>query len=198
MPPRSRGPSDPPANGRTVLGDEAFRNEQRRVAAGMASAAAITAVVLASSVFWAPGEDRVAPVAERLQTAMRADVFVVLWLAATIANVARLRFLSIEDIAGSGAGSGSRRVRDAVAILQNTAEQVVLAVLTHLGLAATMGEPTAMLVALAVLFSVGRALFWAGYGRGAGGRALGFALTFYPTIAALALSAAMLLLGRSR
>ncbi len=54
-----------------------------------------------------------------------------------------------------------------------------------------------MLTALAILFCIGRALFWAGYGRGAGGRALGFALTFYPTIAAFGLSAAMLLLGRS-
>lgn len=36
-----------------------------------------------------------------------------------------------------------------------------------------------------MLFSIGRWLFAAGYARGAGARALGFALTFYPTVAAL-------------
>lgn len=176
--------------------DEAFRREQRRVAVSMALAVTITGVVLALAAFWEP-EGPAQPVAERLQAALRADVFVVAWLAAAIGNVARLRFFSRDDIAGSGAGAGSQPVREAVAILQNTAEQVVLAVLTHLALAAILGRPTAMLVALAALFCAGRALFWAGYGRGAGGRALGFALTFYPSVAALGLAAVTLVLGRA-
>ena len=181
----------------TMPRDEAFRHEQRRVAVGMALAVIITAVALSVAAFWGAEKTLVVPVAERLQAALRADVFVVGWLAATIANVARMRFASIEDIAGSSVGSGSRSVRDAVAILQNTAEQVLLAVLTHLVFAAIIGHPAAMLTTLVTLFCVGRTLFWVGYKRGAGERALGFALTFYPTVAALGISAAMLLLGKS-
>jgi len=37
----------------------------------------------------------------------------------------------------------------------------------------------------AILFVFGRILFWRGYARGAPARALGFALTFYPTLAML-------------
>jgi len=40
----------------------------------------------------------------------------------------------------------------------------------------------------AVLFSIGRLLFFAGYARGAAARSLGFALTFYPTVGLLVLS----------
>ena len=182
---------------RTMPRDEAFQHEQRRVAVGMALAVIITAVALSVAAFWEPEQTLVVPVAERLQAALREDVFVIGWLAATIANVARLRFTSIEDIAGSSAGSGSQSVRDAVSILQNTAEQVLLAVLTHLVFAAVIGHPAAMLTTLVTMFCMGRTLFWFGYKRGAGGRALGFALTFYPTVAALGISAAMLLLGKS-
>ncbi|TXN39945.1 MAPEG family protein [Methylobacterium sp. WL30] len=177
--------------------NEVFRHEQHRVAVGMVLAVIVTAIMLSLAAFWDPEKTLMVPVAERLQTALRADVFVIGWLAAAIANVARLRFFSIEDIAGSSAGSGSQSVRDAVAILQNTAEQVVLAVLTHLVFAAVVGHPTAILMTLAAMFCVGRTLFWVGYKRGARGRALGFALTFYPTVTALGTSAAMLLLGRS-
>ena len=177
--------------------EEAFRHEQRGVAAGMAVAAIPTAVVLALAAFWKPTAAGTVSVAERLQVALRADVFVICWLAAAIANVARLRFFSSDDIAGSSAGPGSQPVRDAVAILQNTVEQVVLAVPTHLVFAAIVAPPAAMLVALAGLFCVGRALFWIGYKRGARGRARGVALTFYPTVAALGISAVTLLLGRS-
>lgn len=176
--------------------DEAFRREQRRVALGMAGAVLVTGIVLALAAFWEP-DGPVLPVAARLQAALRADVAVVAWLAAAIGNVARLRFLSRDDIAGSSAGAGSQPVREAVAVLQNTAEQVVLAVLTHLAVAAIIDRPAALLAALSVLFCLGRALFWAGYRRGAGARALGFALTFYPSVAALGLAAGTLLLGRA-
>jgi uncharacterized membrane protein YecN with MAPEG domain len=40
-------------------------------------------------------------------------------------------------------------------------------------------------VALSALFVVGRIAYWIGYPQGAGARAFGFALTFYPTIMAL-------------
>ncbi|GJD30130.1 hypothetical protein PMNALOAF_1374 [Methylobacterium adhaesivum] len=176
-------------------GDDAFRQAQRRVALAMALGLTVTMGWLALAVALDAGHPA-QPLAERLQAALRADLFVVGWLAAAIADVARRRFFSRDDIAGSAAGAASRAVREAAAILQNTAEQVVLAVPVHLALATVMARPTVALAALAALFGAGRALFWLGYRRGPGGRALGFALTFYPTVAALGLAAAMLVLGR--
>lgn len=173
-----------------------FRAEQRRVAVGMASGLAITALALTLAAFWDPVEWPVRPVVERLQTALRTDLFVVGWLAAAIANVARLRFFSFDDIAGSKAGPGSKPVQDAVAILQNTLEQCVLAVPTHLAFATIADHPTSVLMTLTALFCAGRAMFWIGYRHGAHGRALGFALTFYPTVAILVVSAVKLTTGR--
>lgn len=167
-----------------AAGGRTFADEQRRVALSMAAAVVVTILtfVVALSL------DRNAaalPFAGRLQTVLRADVFVVAWLAAAIGNVARLRFFSPDDIAGSGAGEGTQRVRRAVAILQNTAEQTILAVFAHVSLAATLTHITALSVALAGLFVIGRLAFWAGYARGAAGRAFGFALTFYSSVGAM-------------
>jgi uncharacterized membrane protein YecN with MAPEG domain len=64
----------------------------------------------------------------------------------------------------------------------------VLAVGAHLIVVATFGTSTAIVAALAGLFAVGRLLFWIGYRYGAKWRAFGFALTFYPSVLALAAS----------
>ncbi|WP_293881194.1 MAPEG family protein [Sphingomonas sp.] len=124
--------------------------------------------------------------AERMKIVARADLFVIIWLTAAIANVARLRFFSSDDIAGSSRSTGSQSVRDAGAILQNTLEQTVLAISVHFALAAEVHTltPTAA-GALAGLFSLGRLLFWIGYRHGAARRAFGFALTFYPNVGVL-------------
>ena len=50
--------------------------------------------------------------------------------------------------------------------------------------------------AAAILFFVGRVLFWRGYAHGASARALGFALTFYPSVAMLLLVVGRLLRAR--
>lgn len=113
---------------------------------------------------------------------LRWDVLVVVCLLANIGALARHRFFSPEDIDGGGLGEGTARARVLQATLQNTLEQTVLAVVVHLIWAATMPFfwQAAVPVA-AVLFFVGRLLFWRGYSRGAPARALGFALTFYPS-----------------
>ena len=49
--------------------------------------------------------------------------------------------------------------------------------------------------AAVILFVVGRALFWRGYASGAPGRALGFALTFYPQVVMLVVIAGYVLVG---
>ncbi|MHA6722124.1 MAPEG family protein [Sphingomonas sp. RS2018] len=173
-----------------------FRNEQRRVAWRMGSALVLTIVVLVAAFIVGSSQPAI-PLADRLQFALRTDTLVVGWLLAAIANVARLRFFSEDDIAGSGAGGGTTRVRNAAAILQNTLEQVVLAVVTHMIVATTFGHPQPILVALTCLFSVGRLSFWAGYGRGAHGRAFGFALTFYPSAIMLVTAGSLIALGKA-
>lgn len=165
-----------------------FKQEQRRVASAMA-AALVTAIVFLGVAAVVDRTAEPATFVSRLQFAIRADLLVVVWLAAAIANVARLRFFSERDIAGSSAETGSDEVRAAGSILQNTFEQAGLAIVTHLIVAATFSRSSNLIMALVCLFALGRLLFWVGYRRGAKGRAFGFALTFYPTLLALLASA---------
>lgn len=160
-----------------------FRQEQRGVAFRMVAALCVTILVSATCLY--RGAAAPTTLAERLIVTTRADVFVLCWLAAAIGNVARLRFFSADDVAGSGSGTATAEVGRANAILQNTLEQVVLAVPIHVALAVLVASSVPLIEALAALFATGRFLFWIGYARGAKSRAFGFALTFYPSLAGL-------------
>ncbi|WP_333573092.1 MAPEG family protein [Sphingomonas sp.] len=164
--------------------ERAFKAEQRGVAIGMASALLLTILVLGLVAF-VTHHRSAPPFPQRLQDALRIDLLVILWVAVGIANVARLRFFSEQDIGGSGGHQASEQVRIANAVLENSFEQAVLAMVTHLIVAATFEGSTPLIAALACLFALGRLLFWRGYKRGASGRAFGFALTFYPSVLAL-------------
>ncbi|MGJ5175545.1 MAPEG family protein [Bradyrhizobium oligotrophicum] len=175
--------------------DAAFHREQKQVAGGMAAAALIAIVAIGIALWQADGPAQ--PAAGRLATALKLDLFVIVWLLASIGNVARLRFFSAQDIAGSATTVATEAVRRGNAILQNTLEQAVLAVSVHLALAAILPDPRTLLTTLVVLFGLGRLLFWLGYARGAAGRAFGFALTFYPTAFALLAGLGLVLAGRA-
>jgi hypothetical protein len=122
-------------------------------------------------------------------------VLPLLTLMVSIMRVANHRFATPEDIDGSGLTVGTRKIQILRAILQNTLEQTVLAVSGYLVGSVILphgwlrGIPTA-----ALLFVIGRILFAAGYARGAGGRAMGFGLTAYPTFALLVTIAIILVL----
>ncbi|MEZ4448361.1 MAG: MAPEG family protein [Nannocystaceae bacterium] len=119
-----------------------------------------------------------------------------LCLVITIGRLARHRFRTPDDIDGSGLTQGTEDARLMQAVLQNTLEQVLLAALTYGAYAARMPRGwLAALPAAAALFLVGRLLFIAGYRRGAPGRALGFALTFYSSVV-LAIAALVAAIGR--
>ena len=114
-----------------------------------------------------------------------------LWLAAAIGDVARRRFGSDDAI-----GGGDRvdpRVDVANAILRNTAEQALLAGIAYTALTLLSDHARVPVALFAACFSAGRLLFWTGYRDGAEARALGFALTFYPSIAALLMAAVALI-----
>ncbi len=158
------------------------------VFASSLGAAAITALILWFA--WSAGErwlPRIDDLGERLGFALRLDLAVLLCLAVAIFRVSTQRVRSVEDIGGSASPSESTAVRQSRAILQNTLEQVVLAIPAHLALATVLpSERTAVLAALVLLFVTGRVAFAVGYPHGAPGRSLGFGLTVYSTMAAMA------------
>jgi uncharacterized membrane protein YecN with MAPEG domain len=165
---------------------EPFRREQCRVAAAMA-AALLTALALLGFAFARAGAS--VPFADRLQATLRADLFVLLCLAAAIGDVARRRFFSVQDIAA--AGPASPAVAAARSMLQNTLEQSVLAIGAHLALTAAFDRSAVPVAVLVGLFVAGRVMFYCGYRHGAGARAFGFALTFYPSVLALVAALAL-------
>ena len=122
-------------------------------------------------------------VAERLALVLRADLVVALWVVVAIRMVAKVRFESKDDNAGSAFGSPSARLAVPAAFLQNTLEQAFIAFVGHLALATVEGEaPLAYVLGSVALFCLGRATFLLGYPRGAGGRAFGIVTTVLPTL----------------
>jgi uncharacterized membrane protein YecN with MAPEG domain len=126
--------------------------------------------------------------AAALVHALRWDVLVVVCLTVNIGLLARHRFFTPEDIDGGGLTQGTPQAQVLQSTLQNTLEQTVLALSVHtIWAVATPQNWQAAVPAAAILFLVGRVLFWRGYAHGASARALGFALTFYPSVAMLIL-----------
>jgi len=158
--------------------------KQRGVLHGIIIGAAISIAVIAGAVLASPALlSPQATAGERIAFALRADAFIGLWLAISVGLLARHRFFSPEDIDGGGLSLGTETASILQATLQNTLEQTVLAVLVHLAWASLM--PVSWLAAIpaaVVLFLCGRVLFVRGYRAGAPSRALGFALTFYPSV----------------
>ena len=124
--------------------------------------------------------------AERASIAIQASSLLAICLAVAIGRPAKHRFFTPEDIDGSGLRPGSDRAILLQSLLQNTLEQSVLALLVYLAWAAAMPASWLSVVPLAAIsFAAGRIMFFAGYGSGAPSRALGFTMTFYPSVAML-------------
>jgi hypothetical protein len=153
----------------------------------MGAGALVTAIVLSAPSSWF-GVVLPPDLPGRLTYAIHADAVAMLWLLAAIANVARRRFFSPEDIDGGGLAPASNRISVTVAVLQNTLEQSVLACVLYPSLAClASGDDCLLIPPLLTLFCIGRFTFWLGYRHGAAWRAFGFAATFYPTVFGYAL-----------
>ncbi|MGJ3260428.1 MAG: MAPEG family protein [Rhodospirillales bacterium] len=160
--------------------DDAQRRVMRNMLAALTlSIAALAWAAVAGPAFLLPPADAASP----FVWALTWDAGILACLIVAIGNLARHRFFTPADIDGGGLTAGTERARVFQAVLQNTLEQAVIAVMAHLFWAAVMpfGAQAALPVA-ALLFVVGRICFAAGYAGGAGARAFGFALTFYPTV----------------
>ena len=158
-----------------------FRQKQAAVAAWIFLGLAVTIGGFLLPFVWSDFSQAPSDPLKRIVLWLAGDLFLVLFLLFAIARLARHRFFSVEDI--DAGGEGTLRAMALQAQLQNTLEQVVLAIVAH---GAWMLLAPAAFGMLALLFAgyfcVGRVLFFVSYGRGAPGRALGFALTFYPSV----------------
>jgi len=154
---------------------------QRGVIKGMASglSLAVAAIALSAYALYPLG----ASLAERASLLALCLLPPAAMLVISIARLAKHRFFTPADIDGSALTEGSDRARLLQALLQNTLEQVALAVPIYAAWAFL--APARLLGALAAasgLFLLARLLFFKHYASGAAARSLGFALTFYPTV----------------
>ncbi len=158
--------------------------EQLSIIPGMIGAAAVGALFVWAGTRWYPfALPPLDSAGDRLAFTLRAEVFAGLTLLLGIGTVARQRFFSPEAIGGEESPR-DHAIRINLRYVQNTTEQLSLAVVAHLALAATL-SPGAMAVipVLVVYFVLARVAFWAGYHHSPTSRAFGFAATFYPTVA---------------
>ncbi len=169
----------------------ALTPQQRGVVRGIAISALCTVIVVAGAPAWypaglLPGDDAMG----RIAFAFKWDLLPAACLLVAVGRLARHRFFTPEDIDGGGLSSGTPRAHVLQSILQNTLEQVVLASLAYVISALLVPHSwLASIPAAAILFLIGRILFSRGYDRGAGARAVGFGLTFYPSVLLLAIAA---------
>jgi len=115
-------------------------------------------------------------------------------LVIAVGALANRRFFAAQDIDAAAGGPPSDAARVAQAIIQNTLEQAMLALSVYALLAIVLPKPSLGVIwAMSAAFVVGRLAFAIGYRFGAGGRAFGFGLTFYPTVAGLVWAALRLM-----
>jgi cytochrome bd-type quinol oxidase subunit 2 len=152
---------------------------------GIATLAMMAVFGLAYLLQW-PNVSAHADAASRMELAALAGVAPAVMLFICIARLAKHRFNTPQDIQGGALTAGSERAKLLQSLLQNTLEQAVLALPIYF--AASILFPSVLLpwvMAAALLFVVGRLLFFRGYADGAVSRAVGFGLTFYPTVVLL-------------
>ena len=169
--------------------------KQTGVLKGVVAGLAITLVVLGLAIagMLSPLMPGARP---PLAHALTWDTLVLACLAVNIGLLARHRFFTPDDIDGGGLTPGTATAHLLQSMLQNTLEQSVLALGVHATWASVMPQAwQAAVPAVVILFVIGRVLFWRGYAHGAPGRALGFALTFYPQVVMLVVIMGFVVVG---
>ncbi|MGI9142276.1 MAG: MAPEG family protein [Fluviibacter sp.] len=112
----------------------------------------------------------------------------------SIARLANHRFFTPADIDGDPNHPDTPSAVELQRVLQNTLEQAVLTATAYIIWALVAPDHWLQTLPLfATLFAVGRILFFIGHSKGAIGRALGFTLTFYPTVVLLITEAVLML-----
>jgi hypothetical protein len=153
---------------------------QLGVAAGMGGGLAFTLVAL----FWPRLPAVPSGPDERLAVWLGCAAVAGFFLLVSVGRLAGHRFFTPEDIDGGGMSGNTPRAALLQALIQNTLEQTLLAAIAW-GAWLWLGpaDRGGLVIVFALAFAAGRLLFFAGYARGAPFRALGFTLTFYPSVA---------------
>lgn len=144
------------------------------------------AIVASGSFFnWLP-LGSAATLIDRLSFAIQYLLLPAAFLVISVGRLAKHRFFTPEDIDGGGYSQDTERAMILQSILQNTLEQFCIASVVYLAWVVIMPADTGSVIPLAAIaFSIGRILFFVGYSKGAAARALGFTLTFYPSVVML-------------
>ena len=163
--------------------------KQKAVLVGMLTGLVITLLIVVPAAFLdtinVPADQELK---SRLQVFCVSLVAPVCVLALSIARLAKHRFFDPIDI--DGVERESKQAKILQALLQNTLEQTVLAVLVYIIYCIFVPINTlGAVLACSLLFLIGRVLFMIGYVNGAASRSIGFALTFYPSVLLLLLTA---------
>ena len=165
----------------------ALSNTQLQVLKGMLGGAFTAALIVSVGSFWNP-----ANIGDSVSLDLRIKIIVLsflppgLSLVVFVGRLAKHRFFHEADINGSGLTRGTEEAKVLQAVIQNTLEQLVVALIAYTAWGVSMPANTLSVIPIAgVAFIVGRFLFAAGYKKGAPARALGFTLCFYTTLAML-------------
>ena len=161
-----------------------MNEEQRSILVGMLAAALGSVAFVFIAFFYIPiPVAQLQTMGDRIAFALQWDCMAIVMLLIGVGSVARQRFFLSSAINGSAPPPGSSLDIN-IRYIQNTGEQCLLLVIGHVTLATVIGEASLKIVpVLAILFVIARTLFWAGYHRSPLSRAVGFAATFYPTVA---------------
>jgi uncharacterized membrane protein YecN with MAPEG domain len=156
----------------------ALSTKQQGVAKGMGLALFLSLASIGYAIYSNPlsFDDNT----NRLEVLSYSFILPTLFLLISIGRLAKHRFFSAEDIDGSGLTQGSQQARILQSIIQNTLEQLVIALPIYFAWSTL--APSLWLSAVPIcsaLFLLGRILFATGYKHGAPARSFGFALTFY-------------------
>ena len=159
--------------------------KQKDVLKGIVIGLLLTIGIIVVGILFNPfGYSKNMGVAERLVIVGQCMSLLAIGLGVSIGRLAKQRFFNEEDIDGGGLTKGSQKAKVLQSVLQNTLEQSILAAMVYIIWAVTMPSQWMSVVVLsAMLFFLGRVAFIIGYEHGAGARALGFAMDFYPSMA---------------
>ena len=161
-----------------------FSIKQRGVLGGMLAGTAISIGLIIFGILLNPFNFQSnLTLLEKSSVLFKSLILLALCLAFSIGRLAKYRFFNPDEIDGRGLRTDSDRAIFLQSLLQNTLEQSVLAAFAYGTWTFVMPSAWLSVVPLAALsFAVGRVLFFAGYRRGAVGRAVGFTMAFYPSV----------------
>ena len=165
----------------------ALRREQKSALAQIAIANTASLAFIAGAFVLVPFDSSsLESAADRIAFTLRWEALAALTLGFGVSRVSLFRMFSARAIDGSAPTADERGLELGRRYLQNTLEQLVLAVIAHLALATWLAPDAMRLIPILVTwFVIARIAFFVGYQRNPTARILGFAATSLPTLVVL-------------